>query len=163
MAAERATIAGVLSAPFWSRPRELDEIGHPEVGEPGGLEEHRTSAAVLVQRAVGLRVVPGSSARTIRYFDPKWRQSTHRSSDPTAGGTGASPGHVGPQPPHRVRLRAMANAVCEGFFAALDLELIDRTAFRTRREAPFAVFEFIEERCNIPRRPSALGHRSPVE
>ena len=39
----------------------------------------------------------------------------------------------------------MANAMCDSFFAPLEFELIDRTAFRTRREAPFAVFELIEE------------------
>ncbi len=55
------------------------------------------------------------------------------------------------------------NAMCESFFATLECELIDRSTFRTRREAQSAVFEFIESFYNRYRRHSALGQRSPMQ
>ena len=53
------------------------------------------------------------------------------------------------------------NALCESFFATLECELIDRRAFRTRREASLAVFNFIEGWYNPWRLHSALGYQSP--
>ena len=55
------------------------------------------------------------------------------------------------------------NAIDVSYFATLECELIDRTAFHTRREARLAVFEFIEGWYNTRRRHSALGYRSPAE
>lgn len=55
------------------------------------------------------------------------------------------------------------NALMESFFATLECELIDRTTFRTPKEAEPIVFEFIEAFYNRHRRHSALGYLSPAE
>src|SRR5436190_16880783 len=54
------------------------------------------------------------------------------------------------------------NALCESFFATLECELLDRTAFRTLQEARTAVFDFIEGWYNPRRRHSALDYESPL-
>jgi putative transposase len=54
------------------------------------------------------------------------------------------------------------NALCESFFATLECELIDRSAFRTPAEARPVVFEFIESFYNRVRRHSSIGYMSPV-
>ena len=55
------------------------------------------------------------------------------------------------------------NALCESFFATLECELIDRSTFRTRREAELAIFDFIEGFYNNRRRHSSIGYLSPAE
>ncbi len=54
------------------------------------------------------------------------------------------------------------NAMCESFFATLECELLDRTIFRTLREARQMVFEFIEGWYNPQRRHSSIGFLSPI-
>ena len=44
------------------------------------------------------------------------------------------------------------NAMCESFFATLEVELLDRRCFRTRAEARTAIFTFIESWYNRRRR-----------
>jgi transposase InsO family protein len=55
------------------------------------------------------------------------------------------------------------NAVAESFFATLKTELVDRTAWPTRRAAQQAVFEWIEVFYNRQRCHSTLAYRSPVD
>jgi putative transposase len=55
------------------------------------------------------------------------------------------------------------NAVAESFFATLELELIENSRWKTRREARTAVFEFIESWYNRVRRHSTLDYLSPAE
>jgi putative transposase len=55
---------------------------------------------------------------------------------------------------------AYDNALCEGFFATLECELLDRHRFRSQQEAGRAVFEFIEGWYNPHRRHSSLGYAS---
>ncbi|WP_406729538.1 IS3 family transposase [Streptomyces sp. GD-15H] len=55
------------------------------------------------------------------------------------------------------------NAVTESFFASLETELIDRTAFPTRHHAEQALFGYIEGFYNPRRRHSANGQLSPAE
>ncbi len=57
---------------------------------------------------------------------------------------------------------AYDNALCESFFATLECELLDRSTFRTPREARRAVFDYIEGWYNPHRRHSSLGYESPV-
>ena len=54
------------------------------------------------------------------------------------------------------------NAMGESFFATLECELLDRRKFKTKAEARFACFEFIEGWYNPSRRHSALGYKSPI-
>ena len=54
------------------------------------------------------------------------------------------------------------NAMCESFFASLECELIDRSTFRSRREARIAVFHWIEAWYNPLRRHSGIDRMSPV-
>ena len=55
------------------------------------------------------------------------------------------------------------NAMAESFFASLETELLDRTAFRTRADARLAVFDYIEAFYNPRRRHSALDYLSPAD
>lgn len=54
------------------------------------------------------------------------------------------------------------NAITESFFASLECELLDRRTFRTRSEAEWAVFAYIEGFYNPRRRHSANGRLSPA-
>ncbi|MGH2445375.1 MAG: IS3 family transposase [Candidatus Limnocylindria bacterium] len=58
---------------------------------------------------------------------------------------------------------AYDNAMAESFFASLEAELIDRSAWPTRDAAYAAVVDYIEAFYNPRRRHSALGYLSPVE
>ena len=58
---------------------------------------------------------------------------------------------------------AYDNALAESFFASLETELIDRSAWATHAEARLAVFDWIERFYNRTRRHSSLGNLSPTE
>ena len=58
---------------------------------------------------------------------------------------------------------AYDNAMAESFFASLETELIDRSAWATRAEAALAVFDWIERFYNRTRIHSGLGYLSPDE
>jgi len=58
---------------------------------------------------------------------------------------------------------AYDNAMCESFFATLEMELIDRTSFPTKSAARIAVFDFIEGFYNPQRRHSSIEDLSPIE
>ena len=55
------------------------------------------------------------------------------------------------------------NAMAESFFATLEIELIDRSSWRSRADARLAVFDYIEAFYNPRRRHSSLGQLSPAE
>jgi putative transposase len=55
------------------------------------------------------------------------------------------------------------NAMAESFFATLETELIDRSAWASPAEARAAVFEYIEVFYNRIRRHTGLGNRSPEQ
>ncbi len=54
------------------------------------------------------------------------------------------------------------NAMAESFFASLECELLDRTAFSNHAEARGELFRYIEGWYNMRRRHSSIGHQSPV-
>jgi putative transposase len=58
---------------------------------------------------------------------------------------------------------AYDNALCEGFFATLECELLDRVSFKTQAEARPAVFDFIEGFYNPQRRHSSIDYLSPMD
>ncbi|MCA1735599.1 MAG: IS3 family transposase [Actinobacteria bacterium] len=58
---------------------------------------------------------------------------------------------------------ALDNAMAESFFATLQLELLDRRRWQTRRELAQAIFEYIEVFYNPERRHSRIGYLSPIE
>ena len=58
---------------------------------------------------------------------------------------------------------ATVNALVESFFGTLQLELLDRRRWATRRQLAQAIFEYIEVFYNRQRRHSYLGYLSPVE
>lgn len=55
------------------------------------------------------------------------------------------------------------NALMESFFASLETELIDRSAWPTRSHARLAVFDWLECFYNPVRRHSGIGNVSPAE
>lgn len=55
------------------------------------------------------------------------------------------------------------NAMAESFFATLECELVDRSRWRSHREARMAVFDYLEGFYNPRRRHSALAYLSPAE
>lgn len=58
---------------------------------------------------------------------------------------------------------AYDNALMESFWGSMQIELLDRRAWGTRRELATAMFEWIEGFYNRRRRHSALGYLSPDE
>jgi putative transposase len=57
---------------------------------------------------------------------------------------------------------ALDNAAVESFFGTLQVELLDRRRWETRRQLALAIFEFIEAWYNPQRRHSALDYHSPI-
>lgn len=58
---------------------------------------------------------------------------------------------------------ALDNAMAESFFATLQLELLDRRRWTTRRELAKAIFEYIEVFYNPERRHSSIQDLSPID
>jgi len=58
---------------------------------------------------------------------------------------------------------AYDNAMMESFFSTLQRELLDRKAWRTRKELASAIFEWIEAWYNPRRRHTSIDDRSPVD
>jgi len=57
---------------------------------------------------------------------------------------------------------AYDNAMCESFFASLEVELLDQHRFQSQAEARMAVFRYIEGWYNPARLHSALGYDTPI-
>lgn len=55
------------------------------------------------------------------------------------------------------------NAVAESFFHTLKVELVRRTAFKTREEAKNQIFEYVEMYYNRKRAHSTIGYLSPFD
>jgi len=58
---------------------------------------------------------------------------------------------------------ALDNAMAESFFGTLQLELLDRSHWDTRRELAAAIFEYIEAFYNPQRRHSSIEDLSPID
>jgi putative transposase len=57
---------------------------------------------------------------------------------------------------------ALDNAMAESFFATLQLELLDRRDWQTRKELAQAIFEYIEAFYNPERRHTSINYLSPL-
>ena len=57
---------------------------------------------------------------------------------------------------------ALDNALVESFFGTLQLELLDRRRWATRRQLAAAIFEYIEAFYNPERRHSSIDYLSPI-
>ena len=62
-----------------------------------------------------------------------------------------------------VRLRCATRPVTETFFKTLKTELVYTEHYRTREEARYSLFEYIEVFYNRKRKHSMLGYKSPVD
>jgi putative transposase len=58
---------------------------------------------------------------------------------------------------------ALDNAMAESFFGTLQLELLDRQIWDTRRQLAQAIFEYIEAFYNPERRHSSINNMSPID
>ena len=58
---------------------------------------------------------------------------------------------------------ALDNALAESFFGTLQLEVLDRRTWETRRELAQAIFEYIEAFYNPERRHSSINYLSPID
>ena len=58
---------------------------------------------------------------------------------------------------------ALDNAMAETFFATLQLELLDRKKWSTRRDLAQAIFEYIEAFYNPGTRHTGIGYLSPID
>jgi putative transposase len=58
---------------------------------------------------------------------------------------------------------ALDNAMAESFFGTLQLELLDRQIWDTRRQLAQAIFEYIEAFYNPERRHSSINNLSPID
>jgi putative transposase len=130
----------------------LDAFSRRVVG--WSIDSHQTAA--LVTNALGM-AIEGRSPRagTIVHADhgtqfTSWAFTTRLKDS----GLLASMGTVGD---------ALDNAVAEAFWARMQVELLNRTRWRTRVELANAMFEYLEVFHNRQRRHSALGMRTPIE
>ena len=55
------------------------------------------------------------------------------------------------------------NAAAESFFGTLQLELLDRQTWKTRRQLAQAIFEYIEAFYNPERRHTSINNMSPID
>ena len=58
---------------------------------------------------------------------------------------------------------ALDDAMAESFFGTLQLELLDRRRWQTRRELAQAIFEYIEAFYNPERRHTSINDLSPID
>lgn len=58
---------------------------------------------------------------------------------------------------------ALDNAMAESFFGTIQLELLDRQIWNTRRQLAQAIFEYIEAFYNPERRHSSINNMSPID
>jgi putative transposase len=58
---------------------------------------------------------------------------------------------------------ALDNAMAESFFGTLQLELLDRQTWQTRRQLAQAIFEYIEAFYNPERRHTSINNMSPID
>ena len=58
---------------------------------------------------------------------------------------------------------ALDNAMAESFFATLQLELLDRKEWSTRKELAQGIFEYIEAFYNPERRHTSINNLSPID
>ena len=116
------------------------------------MATHLRTALVLA--ALDMAVQQRRPAAVIHHSD--------QGSQYTAIGFGQRCGAAGVRPSMGSVGDCYDNAMCESFFATLECELLDRTSFRTPREARAAVFDFIEGWYNSRRRHSALDYESPL-
>jgi putative transposase len=58
---------------------------------------------------------------------------------------------------------ALDNAMAESFLATLQLELLNRKRWSTRRELAQGIFEYIEAFYNPERRHTGIGSLSPID
>lgn len=58
---------------------------------------------------------------------------------------------------------ALDNTMVESFFGTLQLELLDRRNWQTRRELAQAIFEYIEAFYNPERRHTSINNLSPID
>lgn len=58
---------------------------------------------------------------------------------------------------------ALDNAMAESFFGTLQLELLNRQTWETRRQLAQAIFEYIEAFYNPERRHSSINNLSPID
>ena len=130
----------------------LDAFSRRVVG--WSIDAQQTAA--LVTNALGMAIEGRSpAAGTIVHADhgtqfTSWAFTTRLKDS----GLVASMGTVGD---------ALDNAVAEAFWARMQVELLNRTRWRTRVELANAMFEYLEVFHNRQRRHSALGMRTPIE
>jgi putative transposase len=53
--------------------------------------------------------------------------------------------------------------MAESFFATLECELLDRSAFENRNQARLEIFDYVERFYNATRRHSSINNLSPAE
>jgi len=121
-----------------------------------GWSIDQSQTAALVTNALGMAIESRSpKAGTIVHADhgaqfTSWA-FTSRLKD---SGLVASMGTVGD---------ALDNAVMEAFWARMQVELLNRSRWRTRVELANAIFEYLEVFHNRQRRHSAIEMRTPIE
>jgi putative transposase len=114
-----------------------------------------SATAALVTRALDMAIDQRRPAAGLIHHSDHGTQYTSLALGARlrAAGIAASMGSIGD---------SYDNAMAESFFASLETELIDRSAWRTHAEARSAVFDWIEVFYNRIRRHSALGYLAPV-
>ena len=114
-----------------------------------------SATAALVTNALGMAIEGREPDRTVIHSDQGTQFTswafTRRAID---SGLLPSMGSVG---------SCYDNAMIESFWSRMQVELLDRRAWRTRVELANAIFEYLEIFHNRQRRHSALGMLTPIE
>ena len=153
---DRLWVADITELPTWEGPLHLASILDAWSRRCVGWAMDPSSSAELVSRALDMAVASRRPGAGLIHHSDQGSQYTSLAFGTRLREVGirASMGSVGD---------SYDNALAESFFATLETELIDRTAWRSRIEARAAVFDWIETFYNRVRRHSALGQLAPAE
>jgi putative transposase len=153
---DRLWVADITELPTAAGPLYLaailDAFSRRVVG--WALAEHMRASLVIAALDIAL-AARGPSAGLVHHSDRGSQYTSVALGERlAAAGIAASMGSPG---------TAYDNAMAESFFASLETELIDRSAWPSHDAARLAVFDWVERFYNRSRLHSALGYLSPDE
>jgi transposase InsO family protein len=153
---DRLWVADITALPTWQGFLYLAIVLDAWSRRVVGWSMDRSASADLVTRALDMAVVARHPGPGLIHHSDHGSQYTSLAFGARlrAAGIAASMGSVGD---------SYDNAMAESFFASLETELIDRTAWRDHHEARLDVVDWIEAFYNRVRIHTSIGWMSPVD
>jgi len=152
---DRLWVADITELPTQAGPLYLATVLDAWSRRVVGWSMDPSASTILVTRALDMALLRRRPGPGLIHHSDHGTQYTSLAFGGRlrAAGIAASMGRVGD---------SYDNAMAESFFASLETELIDRSAWRTHAEARAAVFDWIEVFYDRVRRHSALGYLAPM-